>query len=71
VVIEQAKGVISERADIELGEAFSRLRSFARNHNRRLTDVAQAAVDGTLEPLAWAPRPCRSLLRIGIPPAWG
>jgi len=55
VVIEQAKGVISERADIELAEAFARLRSYARNTNLRLTDVAQAAVDGTLDPGAWAP----------------
>jgi GAF domain-containing protein len=54
VVIEQAKGVISERAGVDLAEAFSRLRRFARNHNRRLTDVAQAAVDGTLDPPAWA-----------------
>jgi GAF domain-containing protein len=54
VVIEQAKGVISERTGIDLAEAFSRLRRFARNHNRRLTDVAQAAIDGTLDPLAWA-----------------
>jgi GAF domain-containing protein len=55
VVIEQAKGVISERADVDLAEAFSRLRAYARNHNLRLTDVAAAAIDGTLDPLAWAP----------------
>jgi GAF domain-containing protein len=55
VVIEQAKGVISERASTDLAEAFSRLRNYARNHNLRLTDVAAAAVDGTLDPLAWAP----------------
>jgi len=55
VVIEQAKGVISERVGVDLAEAFSRLRSYARNGNRRLTDVAQAAVDGTLDPSAWAP----------------
>jgi GAF domain-containing protein len=54
VIIEQAKGVISERASVDLAEAFSRLRSYARNHNLRLTDVAQAAVGGTLDPLAWA-----------------
>ena len=54
VVIEQAKGVISERANIDLAQAFSRLRSYARNHNLRLADVAQAAIDGTLDPLAWA-----------------
>jgi GAF domain-containing protein len=55
VVIEQAKGVISERAGVPLAEAFSRLRAYARNRNLRLTDVAQAAVDGTLDPKAWAP----------------
>jgi GAF domain-containing protein len=55
VVIEQAKGVIAERAGADLAEAFSRLRTYARNHNLRLTDVAQAAVDGTLDPQAWAP----------------
>jgi GAF domain-containing protein len=58
VVIEQAKGIISERAGIQLDKAFSRLRAHARNHNLRLTDVAQAAIDGTLEPRAW--RPTRS-----------
>ncbi|MHB1596310.1 MAG: ANTAR domain-containing protein [Streptosporangiaceae bacterium] len=54
VAIEQAKGVISERAGVTLAEAFTRLRGYARNRNLRLTDVAQAAVDGTLDPLAWA-----------------
>jgi GAF domain-containing protein len=57
VVIEQAKGVISERADVDLAEAFSRLRAYARSGNHRLTDVARAAVDGTLDPAAWAPPP--------------
>ncbi len=55
VVIEQAKGVISERAGIELAEAFARLRAYARNTNQRLTDVAHAAVDGTLDARAWGP----------------
>ena len=54
VVIEQAKGVICERAGVDLAEAFTRLRAYARNHNLRLTDVAQAAIDGTLDPAAWA-----------------
>ena len=62
VVIEQAKGVISQRAGVDLAQAFSRLRAYARNSNLRLTDVAQAAIDGTLDPTAWAPpaRPVRS-----------
>jgi GAF domain-containing protein len=55
VVIEQAKGVLAERAGIDLAEAFSRLRAFARNNNLRLTEVARAAVDGTLDQRAWAP----------------
>jgi GAF domain-containing protein len=54
VVIEQAKGVIAERAGIDVAEAFARLRAYARNHNLRLTDVAQTAIDGTLDPRAWA-----------------
>ena len=59
VIIEQAKGVISERANVDLNEAFSRLRGHARSANLRLTDVALAAVDGTLDPAAWAPRKSR------------
>lgn len=55
VLIEQAKGVVFERAGIELSEAFSRLRAYARSQNLRLTDVAQAAIDGTLDPAAWEP----------------
>jgi GAF domain-containing protein len=57
IVIEQAKGVVFERAGIDMAEAFSRLRAYARNQNFRLTDVAQAAIDGTLDPHAWAPAP--------------
>lgn len=55
IVIEQAKGVIAERAGTSLAEAFARLRAYARNHNLRLTEVAQAGIDGTLDPLAWTP----------------
>jgi GAF domain-containing protein len=54
VVIEQAKGVIAERAGIEIAEAFSRLRSYARSHSLLLADVAQAAIDGALDAGAWA-----------------
>ena len=56
VVIEQAKGVVAERAGVDLAEAFSLLRAYARDSNLRLTDVAEAAVAGTLDldPLGWA-----------------
>ena len=54
IVIEQAKGIIAERAGVGLPEAFDRLRGYARDHNLRLTEVAHAAVDGTLDPVAWS-----------------
>ncbi|WP_446210377.1 GAF and ANTAR domain-containing protein [Micromonospora sp. IBSANI012] len=50
VLIEQAKGVLAERLQVDVGEAFALLRSGARSHNRRLSDLAQAIVDGS-EPL--------------------
>jgi len=53
LLIEQAKGVIFERAGVDMPEAFNRLRTYARNNNLLLTDVAQAAIDGTLPRDAW------------------
>ncbi len=49
VVIEQAKGVIAERDQVDMQQAFARLRNHARNHNRRLADVANDIIDGTLD----------------------
>jgi len=48
IVIEQAKGVVAERAGVTMEDAFNRLRSYARSHNVRLSDVALACVNGTL-----------------------
>ena len=48
IVIEQAKGVIAERARIGTDEAFNRLRHHARSNNLRLADVAKDVADGTL-----------------------
>jgi len=42
IVIEQAKGVVAERAGLDMEAAFARLRRHARNHNLRLADVAEA-----------------------------
>jgi GAF domain-containing protein len=50
VVIEQAKGVIAERGGLDMGQAFSTLRSYARTHNRLLADVARDVVEGKLNP---------------------
>ena len=57
IVIEQAKGVIAQRAGVDMAEAFSRLRRYARSNHLRLTDVAQTTVDGTLDPSAWSAGP--------------
>ena len=48
VVIEQAKGRVAEHTGHDMQRAFESLRGHARSHNRRLTDVARAVVDGDL-----------------------
>ena len=48
IVIEQAKGVLSERARVSLGEAFSLMRSQARRTQHPLTVIAYAVLDGTM-----------------------
>jgi len=56
VLIEQAKGVLAERLQLDMAAAFTLLRDTARSHNRRLADLAQAIVDGTEQvPSATAP----------------
>jgi GAF domain-containing protein len=47
VLIEQAKGVLAERLHVDMADAFTVLRNGARSHNRRLSELAQAIVDGT------------------------
>jgi transcriptional regulator with GAF, ATPase, and Fis domain len=47
VVIEQAKGKLAERLGVDMDQAFNLLRDFARARNRRLSELAQAFVDGT------------------------
>ena len=49
VVIEQAKGILAERGQIGLDEAFTRLRAHARATQQRLSDLARGAIDGTLD----------------------
>jgi GAF domain-containing protein len=48
IAIEQAKGMIAERGGVDMDVAFARLRGFARNNNRGLTEVAEALVSGTI-----------------------
>jgi transcriptional regulator with GAF, ATPase, and Fis domain len=62
VIIEQAKGKLAERLGVDMDEAFTLLRDRARTSNRRLSDLAQAFVDGT-EALT-GPAPSRSRQRV-------
>ncbi|MDX6363309.1 MAG: hypothetical protein QOC85_2319 [Streptomyces sp.] len=47
VLIEQAKGKLAERQNVDMERAFTALRGYARAHNRRLSDVARAFIDGS------------------------
>jgi transcriptional regulator with GAF, ATPase, and Fis domain len=47
VIIEQAKGVLSERRKITVDEAFTLLRSHARSANRHLSDLAREVAEGS------------------------
>lgn len=48
VAVEQAKGVISERAGITMDEAFEWLRTYARSRNLKLSSLAASLVGRTL-----------------------
>jgi GAF domain-containing protein len=50
IIIEQAKGMVSQATACDMDRAFGRLRAHARNHNARLTDVATSVVHGVLDP---------------------
>jgi GAF domain-containing protein len=49
IAIEQAKGFLSHQAGVNVDDAFELLRSYARNHNLRLSDVAQGVSDRTID----------------------
>lgn len=55
IVIEQAKGVIAERAGVDMGEAFARLRGYARANQRQLSEVAQDVIEGRIAAAKLAP----------------
>ena len=46
VIIEQAKGVLAERASSSMESAFDQLRRFARDRNLKLADAAAAVIRG-------------------------
>jgi GAF domain-containing protein len=49
IIIEQAKGMISQATRCDMDQAFSRLRAHARNRNEGLTDVATSVVVNVLD----------------------
>jgi GAF domain-containing protein len=60
VVIEQAKGIIADRQHLNMEQAFSTLRSYARSHNRPLTEAAEAVNDGSLSPSSFDHPPAKA-----------
>jgi AmiR/NasT family two-component response regulator len=57
VVIEQAKGMLAEYLTITVDDAFTLLRSYARDHNRKLTEIAGDVVDRKIPSAALGRRP--------------
>jgi len=49
ILIEQAKGVVSESAGMTMDDAFATLRRYARDHNLTLTVVATAVIERSID----------------------
>jgi AmiR/NasT family two-component response regulator len=59
VVIEQAKGMLAEYLTMTMDDAFTLLRNFARDNNRKLSELAGDIADRWVPSAALAPRPGR------------
>ena len=61
IVIEQAKGFLAERLALTVEDAFTVLRRYARDHNRKLTDTAADIISGRMDlaPPPATPKPGR------------
>jgi ANTAR domain-containing protein/GAF domain-containing protein len=57
VVIEQAKGILAARLQVTPDQAFLVLRRYARDHNRRLTELAGDVIRGSAPITRPAPPP--------------
>ncbi|MER5880635.1 GAF and ANTAR domain-containing protein [Streptomyces sp. NPDC001910] len=47
VLIEQVKGILAERWQTDIDEAFAILRAYARAHSRKLSELAREVAEGT------------------------
>ena len=57
VVIEQAKGMLAEYLTMTVDDAFKLLRTYARDHNRKLSEVASDVVNRKIPSAALGRRP--------------
>lgn len=48
ILVEQAKGVIAQGGNVDMNEAFTRLRSYARAHNQTIHATAERVICRTL-----------------------
>jgi GAF domain-containing protein len=48
VMIEQAKGILAQVGILDMDQAFTTLRSYARDHDERLSEVAEHLISGRL-----------------------
>ena len=51
VTVEQAKGLVSERLQVDMDSAFAVLRRYARGHNLKLSHVARDVIAGDIDTL--------------------
>lgn len=49
ILIEQAKGVLSQTGSMDMDDAFGALRTYARSHNLSLRSVAEGVTDRTID----------------------
>ncbi len=63
VIIEQAKGVLAERGNIDMDAAFDRLRRYSRDHNLKLSDVGRQIIEADLATAVLARQPARKVPR--------
>ncbi|MCX4783463.1 GAF and ANTAR domain-containing protein [Streptomyces sp. NBC_01264] len=59
IVLEQVKGILAERWQVTVDEAFAAFRSYARAHHHQLAQLARQIADGTFE-TTQIPHPDRS-----------
>jgi GAF domain-containing protein len=60
VVIEQAKGKVSQATNADMAQSFRRLRNHARNHNLLLAVLSEHVARGAIDPRSLDPLPSTS-----------